>query len=232
MPVDTHNLSHEERLKTACWRLDVTSMGATDLDCGLAGFNDADIIKLTKILARNPILLDLNLSGNTCGEDGTRGLARALRVNKTLTKLDLHNNLIGDFVLSLVEALRINRTLTTLNLIDNQIGDNGALEIAGALAGRDGDGGWASVSSLRLGLNKWGKMGNAALLRSLAKNTALTRLDLSRCKLNGVKDGPLIASALQVNRSLHTLVLDYNSLGDVGATSIAKVPGDKNTSRK
>jgi Ran GTPase-activating protein (RanGAP) involved in mRNA processing and transport len=223
MPVNTHNLAREERLKNACWRLDVTSTGATELDCGLAGFDDADVIQLTKILARNPILVHLNLSGNAFGEDGARGVARALRVNRALTKLDLRNNVIDDGgALSLVDALRVNRTLTVLDLPGNHIGDEGAREIAGALAGRDGDGGWAGITTLRLGANQWSSLGNAALLKSLAKNTSLTHLDLSRSSLSA-KDGGLVAESLRVNRSLRTLGLDFNSLGDAGAQSIAQV---------
>lgn len=224
MPVDTHNLAREERLKTACWRLDVTSTGATELDCGLAGFDDADVAQLAQILARNPILVNLNLSGNAFGEGGARGVARALQANRALTKLDLQNNFINDGgALCLVDALRVNRTLAVLDLPGNQIGDGGARDIAGALAGRGGDGGWTGVTTLRLGHNQWGSLGNAALLKSLARNTSLTHLDLSRCALVGAQDGALLAGSLRVNRTLHTLVLEYNALGDAGAKSIAKV---------
>lgn len=92
----TNGLDRKERLETAIWRLNVTSMGATELDMGSSGFDDDDVVAMAKFLARNPILLDLNLSNNHIVEDGARALARALRVNGSLTKLDLRDNFIDD----------------------------------------------------------------------------------------------------------------------------------------
>jgi Ran GTPase-activating protein (RanGAP) involved in mRNA processing and transport len=69
---------------------------------------------------------------------GARNLAMTiaveLRVNTTLTSLDLGNNSIGDVgAASLAEALGYNTALKELNLGDNSIGTAGAASLAEAL---------------------------------------------------------------------------------------------------
>lgn len=106
-------MSRDERLKSAIWRLNVTAHGPTEIDLGRkllalllsflvilivispspslldADFSDDHMIKVCPYLARNNILTDLNLSSNIFADDGARALARAIRKNTTLTKLDI-----------------------------------------------------------------------------------------------------------------------------------------------
>lgn len=106
-----------ERLKQAVWRLNVTASGTTEIDCGMAGFDDDDITKLCQYLGRNIILRSLLLCDNNFSDDGARAIGRAIRVNKALLRLDLRNNLIGDEGAdSLVQALKQNKTLTQLDI--------------------------------------------------------------------------------------------------------------------
>jgi hypothetical protein len=54
-----------------------------------ADFHDEHMIILCPYVARNNIVTDLNLSSNVFSDDGARALARAIRKNTTLKKLDL-----------------------------------------------------------------------------------------------------------------------------------------------
>ena len=64
---------------------------------------------------------------------GANSLAQALRVNTSLSSLDLRSNSIGDEgANSLAEALIVNTSLSSLDLGYNSIGDEGANSLAQA----------------------------------------------------------------------------------------------------
>ena len=72
---------------------------------------------------RNEILLSLDLTDNQIGYDGSRFLAQALKMNKTLQRLNLKLNNIKDkggskFFKDLIE----NETLIELNMAANTLG--------------------------------------------------------------------------------------------------------------
>ena len=57
------------------------------------------------------------------GEGGGRAIADALRVNSTVTLLDLGNNELGEGgAQTIAEALRVNSTVSSLNLRSNGVG--------------------------------------------------------------------------------------------------------------
>ena len=98
----------------------------------------------------------------------------ALRVNTSLTTLDLFANCIGDEgANSLSDALRVNASLTSLKLDFNSIGDEGANSLSEALGVN------TSLSSLRLSHNRIGFNGVNSLSQALSVNTSLTSLKLS-----------------------------------------------------
>ena len=64
----------------------------------------------------NTTLTELDLSDNI-GAAGAASLAEAMKVNTTLTQLSLWNNIIGDAgAASLAEAMKVNTTVTDLHL--------------------------------------------------------------------------------------------------------------------
>ncbi|KAF9928709.1 hypothetical protein BGZ67_006820, partial [Mortierella alpina] len=89
--------------------------------------------ELAVALKTNSILTTL-VFHNSIESDGMKVLAEALKINKTLTNLNLQGNAIGvNGERALAEALKINKTLTNLNLQDNSLGDNGGQALAEAL---------------------------------------------------------------------------------------------------
>ena len=75
----------------------------------------------------NLALIDQSLDYDACVE-----LAEALKVNSTVTHIQLRNNQIGDKgLVALANGLKTNITMLTLN--NNQIGNKGAISLAEAL---------------------------------------------------------------------------------------------------
>ena len=147
-------------------------------------------------------------------------LAECLRVNATLTSLDLsHMDMwqnIGDVgATQLAECLRINATLTSLKLGSNGIGDEGAAQLAECLRAN------ATLTSLNLSSNKIDDKGATQLAKSLRVNATLTSLSLSENNI-GAEGATQLAESLRVNATLTSLDLRYTYIGDEGATRLAE----------
>ena len=86
---------------------------------------------LAGYLKRNKTLSALRLSYSDIGNTGATALAEVLWTNTTLDGLDLRiNPSIGDSsVMSLCEALKVNKTLSSLNLSGTGISDAGVLSL-------------------------------------------------------------------------------------------------------
>ena len=81
---------------------------------------------MAKLLKTNTTLTRLDLWDNKIGDAGAQALAETLKTNTTLTRLDLGGNKIGDAgAQALAEFLKTNTTLTTLYLGYNAIGATG-----------------------------------------------------------------------------------------------------------
>ena len=79
----------------------------------------------------NTSLTSLDLRDNSIAAEGASSLSEALRVNTSLSSVDLSDNFIGDKgASSLSEALRVNTSITSLDLSDNFIGDEGASSLS------------------------------------------------------------------------------------------------------
>ena len=164
----------------------------------------------------NTSLTSLDLSQNSIGDEGASYLFEALRVNTSLTSLNLGCNYIGDEgASSLSEALRVNTSLASLNLGYNSIGDEGASSLSEALRGN------TSLTSLELSQNSIGGEGASSLSEALRVNTSLTSLNLGYNSI-GDEGASSLSEALRVNTSLTSLELSQNSIGDEGASSLSE----------
>jgi hypothetical protein len=71
---------------------------------------------------RRQITISSIIQPRRFGTEGGAALADALKVNSTLTTINLDRNSIGDEgYAALADALKVNSTLTTINLFDNSI---------------------------------------------------------------------------------------------------------------
>eukprot|EP01033_Poteriospumella_lacustris_P016510 gene16510-11807_t len=176
--------------------------------------------QLRRLMRNDPTLTTLDLSGHPFGRHinaaGVTVVASMLRVNTTLTTLNLNGNSIGAVgVTEVASALEANTTLTTLHLSNNFIGATGAPEATSLLLR-----GNTTLKTLDLSGNLIGAVGAKALASALRGNTTLTSLDLDG---NGIGDeGAMeIASALRGNTTLTTLNLGGNRIGAVCASKVA-----------
>ena len=175
-----------------------------------------DVVFLSKALAVNSSLNNLDLRGNRIGSSGAASLSQALAVNSSLTNLDLSKNSFGNSAAaSLAQALAVNSSLANLNLSENRFGNSGAACLAQALAVN------SSLTKLDLSENRFGNSGAASLAQALAVNSSLTKLDLSENRF-GNSGAASLAQALAVNSSLTNLNLRGNSIGDSGAASLSQ----------
>ncbi|KAF9570637.1 hypothetical protein EC968_001524 [Mortierella alpina] len=134
---------------------------------------EEDLGILADALKVNTTLTILNLTSSSVGINGAQALAEALKTNTTLTTLNLAHNSIGDSAArALAVALQTNSSLTILDLGHNSIGDSGAQALAEALQTNRG------LMTLVLRSNSIGEDGGLSLAETLKTNTSLTSLDL------------------------------------------------------
>ncbi|XP_067050414.1 protein NLRC3-like [Acropora muricata] len=184
----------------------------------LVDLNGRDFFRLfsTLFLALkvNTSLTSLDLYYNFIGDEGAHSLSEALRVNTSLTSLDLClNSIHAEGAHSLSEALRVNTSLTSLDLSVNSIGNEGAHSLSEALRVN------TSLTSLDLSENSIGDEGAHSLFEALRVNTSVTSLAL---RLNSIhaEGAHSLSKALRVNTSVTSLYLSENSIGDEGAHSL------------
>lgn len=114
----------------------------------------------------------------TLGSGGGRQLAESLTYNRTIMKLNLmYNDLGDDGACTIATILFRNMTLKHLSLIANDIGDQGAMALADSLRVN------AGLTHLYLGQNMIRNEGASALASSLKFNGTIRKLNLNgnRC---------------------------------------------------
>ena len=189
---------------------------------------------LARALRVNCSLTCLNLELNRIDASGAEALGEALQTNCTLTHLYLMDGVIGDSgAEALSKALQLNCTLTSLDLQCNRIGDLGAEALATTLLSSG-----TQLSQLNLRHNMICSSGAIAFAKALQSDTSLTRLALgSQCLPDacaGIDSSVaiLIAVALRSNRTLTHLDLSSSKIGDSGATELAQSLQHHNNSLK
>eukprot|EP01133_Synstelium_polycarpum_P015677 gene15677-18631_t len=164
------------------------------------------------------IIKTLNLNKSKIGRETMSLVAFSdvLKLNHSLTSLDLSSNQISDVAAKiLADSLATNDTLLILNLSFNEIKKDGSVAIATALKSN------RSITSLNYSYNFLGDEGTGAFADLILQNQTLTDLNLSANKItfHGV---PLITSALVSNVTLRSLNLLRNMIDHTGAEYIAK----------
>ena len=124
------------------------------------------------VSASRALCSQLNLHDNRIGSEGAKSLADALKVNASLTSVDLSRNSVKDVDVSAIcEAVQRNKEckLAALNLMNIGIGPDGAKAVA-ALCSVS-----ASLTQLDLSGNELGPEGAKALAPGLV-SASLTQV--------------------------------------------------------
>ena len=88
------------------------------------GLQERGAQAIADVLRVNTTLTNLNLGSNSLGEDGGQAIAAVLRVNTTLTEFDLSGNGVGEGAgQAIADVLRVNTTLTELDLRGISLGE-------------------------------------------------------------------------------------------------------------
>jgi Leucine Rich repeat len=110
-------------------------------------------------LMKDSTKASIDLSGQHMGDKGAKALAEVLKVNKSITEINIGENQIGDEgARALADAIKVNRTLTKINLWGNRIGDSGAAALADPILLSN-----RSIIEINLKYNKIGFEGAKAL---------------------------------------------------------------------
>ena len=173
------------------------------------------LVEVVKQL-QNPKCMVTSLSLASNNIDEMTDIVNALKVNRTLTELNLADNRLDYWgATTLAKFLKQPSChLVSINLDSNGIGDAGIQDLATALKANTG------VASLNVGNNDISDVGAMPLAEVLHQNATLTRLDLPRNKCSS-KGAVAFADALLVNTSLTSLDLGANEISSTGIKSLA-----------
>ncbi|XP_060709483.1 NACHT, LRR and PYD domains-containing protein 3-like isoform X2 [Hemiscyllium ocellatum] len=180
------------------------------LDCSVLG----------SVIQRCGEVQELNLSNCGLGTEGIQRLASALHKCKVLRLRG--NNLTDDGVNLLSETLkREDCKIQQLDLSSNGISHTGAQELAKGLSSN------SSLTQLNLSRNKLGDTGMTDLCEALSSPQCKIQ-SLLICE-NLIRGNIIekLVSTLSTNRSLTSLNLNKNKLGDRGIRLVAAVLGQR-----
>ena len=168
----------------------------------------------------NTSLTALNMERNGLGWKGGKALGEALAMNSTLTRLDLSLNDIGpEGGLAFGLALKTNTSITDLVMVRCGLGPDGGRALGEALECT------AFLTHLDLTQNDLGASGGIAIGRALATNTSLTSLNyrLNRIGFGMERSIGVFARALAANTSLRWLDMAQNELGAIGGHAFGEM---------
>jgi Ran GTPase-activating protein (RanGAP) involved in mRNA processing and transport len=229
-----------------CSTLRLQTLALTD-----GTLRSAELVELAPALYHNTSIKVLDISRNDLSEiDSAEILRDILRLNKTMTALDLSRNAFGQTtgaVECIAEGLGSNSTLLKIDLPSCALGDGGLSTLAQTLGSRNttlqqltladnvitstGIRGLLEmmeqsshrITDLDLQRNPIGSDGASLLAKSLGSNTLpnLIHLSLPQC---GIRNDGFIAlvSALEQNTSLLHLDLRNNGFSERAFLALAK----------
>lgn len=151
---------------------------------------------LCDVLATHSYVKELYLSDNGLGEEACQQVAQMLKVNRTITMLDIRRNKMDSSAVA--DALMVNRSLKVLRMSYCQIGDEGAKVIAEALK-------WNyALVDVDISNNNIEMEGAKAFSDVLKVNQNMTALNLAQYSMTAQGVG-VICDALKVNQTLKRL---------------------------
>ena len=191
---------------------------------------------VSQLLSKNHLVVMLNISGTSVGQDGVEILSSGLSANRSVLHLGLANNsLSGKSMERFMHAVS-HSSITHLDLSSNNLGNCAADAIAYVLAGSERNDcklkvldlsetrlGYAasdkifaamtrnsSLESLLMPRNPIGSLPNPALAHLISDNLTLRTLDLTGCGLRS-NGAAAIGEGLAKNHSLKVLLIGSNA---------------------
>lgn len=186
--------------------------------------NKQKLEEIVWILSHTGLIVDLNLYDHKIEVSDAKVIGEALKSNKSLRKLNLNYNNLGDEGANVIgEALKTNTTLRWLHLggrgryiIDyTNIGNEGAKAIGEGLKRNK------ALTHLDVGNNYIEDEGAVVIAEALKTNTTLLQLNIEDNKI-GNEGMRCFGEALEENKTLKDLNLHYNDIGQKSAVAIAK----------
>ena len=168
---------------------------------------------LSECLKEDDTLLELNMSKNQIIRSREKKIIEAIKVNKTLLKLDASFTKIQDEDY-ISDCLKINKSLKELNMSENMITSNGAKEIATAIRVN------TTLEKLDLSCNRISNDGVSFISDCFKNNNSLQELNISKNKITS-EGAQYIAEAIQVNTTLAKINVSCNAISDDGAAAIS-----------
>ena len=179
--------------------------------------NKLDVISSTLLSHALTSLRTLILDSCGITSEGAVQLSAGLAVNKSITKLKLYSNPIGDIgTASIGDAIKTNAVLNYLCISDCDISSEGAVQLSAGLAVNK------SITKLKLYWNPIGDIGAASIGDAIKTNAVLNYLRISDCDISS-EGAVQLSAGLAVNKSITKLKLYSNPIGDIGAASIGDV---------
>ncbi|CAF1441745.1 unnamed protein product [Adineta steineri] len=169
----------------------------TELVLECCGAAPSKIGTLCTALRLNTTLTTLDLSGNSAGgDDGAKSVVELLMNNRYLQKINVSSNRISTVgTTCLCEALQGYDTLTELNLVYNNFGFESCKFIADMLSVN------SSLKHLNLNNSKIPKEGILTIIRSLKTNKRLKIIDLFQ------EEAQHLAQVCRENRIIEQIIL-------------------------
>jgi len=159
-----------------------------------------DYQKLISILEEIDTVETIDLHYTWIGNKGIIILADALKVNSSITNINLSDTeMYHQGLLAIVDVLKIN--ITTINLSGNKISKKGAIILADALKVN------SSIENINLANTGIYHEGLLAIIDVLRINTRITTIDFSRNRISE-ECAIELAEAFKVNQTLLKILLE------------------------
>mmetsp|Transcript_30684 Transcript_30684/g.73029 ORF Transcript_30684/g.73029 Transcript_30684/m.73029 type:complete len:342 (+) Transcript_30684:425-1450(+) len=179
------------------------SKDLASLSLGHSSFSSECVALVAKFLGKRISIKTFSLDGAKVDKEGKKLLSHALRKNRSITDLTLHNNSLK-LPFMQKNSLESMDRLTFLDLSFNSFPSQGASIMAELLKTN------TTLIELVLSNNRMTTASAKKILPALKDNSSLQHLDLSNNWFNDDSTSPIIIDVLRGNSSLFTLDLSGN----------------------
>lgn len=179
------------------------SKDLASLSLGHSSFSSECVALVAKFLGKRISIKTFSLDGAKVDKEGKKLLSHALRKNRSITDLTLHNNSLK-LPFMQKNSLESMDRLTFLDLSFNSFPSQGASIMAELLKTN------TTLIELVLSNNRMTTASAKKILPALKDNSSLQHLDLSNNWFNDDSTAPIVIDALRGNSSLFTLDLSGN----------------------